>query len=53
MFMQRRIVLVISETAVNVASVGKLFYKTKRKILCQAVVTRVHESKNLSAIKKC
>ena len=45
--MQRRAVLVVSETAVNEASVGKLFQKKKRTILCQTVVKRVKESKNL------
>ena len=46
--MQRRVILVVSETAVSVASVEKLFYKKKqRNILCQTVAKRVQESKNL------
>ena len=49
--MQRRVVLVVSETAVSVASVGELFENKKRKILCQTVVERVQESKNLLAIE--
>ena len=51
--MQRRVILVVSETAVSVASAGKLFYKKKRNILCQTVAKRVQESKNLRAIKTC
>ena len=51
--MQRRVVFVVSKTTVSEASVGKLFYKKKRNILCQTVVKRVYESKNLCAIKKC
>ena len=50
--MQRRVILVVSETAVSVASAGKLLLK-KRNILCQTVAKRVQESKNLRAIKMC
>ena len=51
--MQRRVILVVSETAVSVASAGKLLLKKKRNILCQTVAKRVQESKNLRAIKMC
>ena len=51
--MQRRVILVVSETAVvSVASAGKLIEK-KRNILCHTVAKRVQESKNLRAIKTC
>ena len=40
--MQRRVILVVSETAVSAASAGK----KKRNILCQTVAKRVQESKN-------
>ena len=51
--MQRRVILVVFETAVRVASAEKLFYKKKKKILCQTVAKRVQESKYLRAIKTC
>ena len=38
---QRIVVLVVFETAVNAASVGKIFLRKKCCILCQKVAKRV------------
>ena len=46
-FMQRRVVLVVAERAVTWQASENCFKQKKRTILCQTVVKRVWESKNL------
>ena len=48
--MKRRVVIVVSETAANAASIKKFF--EKRCMLCHKVAKRHRVSKNLRAIKE-
>ena len=52
--MQHRVILVISETAVNMQR-GKHWktFLVKNNILCQEVVNRNQKSKNMQVIKTC